>query len=136
MILDNVADQMRAALDTVPLLRCPPWGEKASGKPAALVGWPEQINFTSTYGRGKAEIADWPVFIIVSASPTRSGNKAMAGFLADAGSGSALVALEAGPYTACDFVHVDYAELDPDARYEGNQVLAAILHCKVVGPGK
>lgn len=137
MNLHTVAQQMRTALDTVPGLVVPEWGVKASGLPAALVGWPESYSFTDTYGRGKAGTEDWPVIVLVAAgSNQRTAYKALAGFLGDAAPGSAVVALEAGPYTACDLVHVVNAEIDPDARYNGTPVIAAILHCTITGPGK
>lgn len=137
MNLHTVAQQMRTALDTVPGLVVPEWGTKASGLPAALVGWPEGYSFTETYGRGKAGTDDWPVIVIVPAGTDhRSAYKALAAFLSDAAPGSAVVALEAGPYTACDFVSVVSAEFDPDARYGAVPIIAAILHCKITGPGR
>lgn len=136
MNLKTVADQMRTALDTVAGLIVPPWGAEASGLPCALVGWPEALRFTDTYGRGKAGTDDWPVVLCVATGAgRRPAYDRLAALLSDQ-PGSALAALEAGPYTACDLVHVQTGEIDPDARYAGKPVIAAILHCQIIGPGR
>lgn len=137
MNLANVADQIRTALDTVTGLQVPPWGSKASGLPAALVGFPPDIEWTSTYGRGKARVPDWPVYIVVGlGNSQRSAYKRMSELLTDQ-AGGVLAAIEGYAYTACDSVFVSpRGEFDADARYGASQVIVATLHCDVNGPGK
>lgn len=136
MNLAAVAAEMRTALQTVPGLRAPKWGDQAArgGGDVALVGWPERLE-PSTYGRGILRAPDWPVFLIV-AGESRATHDRVAALLDTMTAGNAWTALEGGPYTTCDGVHVAYAEIDPAARYQGNPVVAAVLHADVSGKGK
>lgn len=137
MNLKNVAAEMRTALLTVPNLRVPKWGDGGAigGAGLAIVGWPDRVELTATYVRGKARVPDWPVFLLVDGED-RGTHERMAALIGDTAPDSANLALEAGVYTACDFVHVSYAEIDPAARYQGTSVVAAVLHVDVNGPGK
>ena len=135
MNLQDVADELRTALDTVPGLTVPAWGTKSSGLPAGLIGWPESVEFTATYARGKARIRDWPVVIVVSANNTRKAWETLSDFLTDQ-PGGVVAALEGGTYTEADFVHVSSADLVEGAKYDSKDVIAAILHCDINGPGK
>jgi hypothetical protein len=135
--LKNVAAEMRTALLAVPNLRVPVWGDGGSigAGGLAIVGWPDRVELTATYVRGKARVPDWPVFLLASGQD-RGTHDRIAALIGDTAPGSANLALEAGAYTACDFVHVSYAEIDPAARYQGAPVIAAVLHVDVNGPGK
>jgi hypothetical protein len=137
MNLKNVAAQMRTALLTVPNLRVPAWGDggQIGSGGLAIIGWPDRVELTATYVRGKARVADWPVFLLVTGQ-NRGAHDLVAALIGDTAPASANLALEAGAYTACDFVHVSYAEIDPAARYQGSPVIAAVLHVDVNGPGK
>lgn len=137
MNLKNVAAEMRTALLTVPNLRVPQWGDGGAvgAGGLAIIGWPDRVELTATYVRGKARVADWPVFLVVTGQD-RGTHDRISALIGDAAPASANLALEAGTYTACDFVHVTYAEISPEARYQGAPVVAAVLHLDVNGPGK
>ncbi len=136
MNLAAVAAEMRTALATVTGLRVPKWGDQAArgGGDVALIGWPERLE-PSTYGLGKLRAPDWPIFLIVAGND-RAAHDRVAALVDTAAAGSAWCKLEAGPYTACDMVHVASAEIDPAARYQGNPVVAAVLHADVNGAGR
>lgn len=138
MNLAAVAAEMRTALLTVPNLRVPKWGDGGSigSGGLAIVGWPDRVELTATYVRGKARIPDWQIYLVV-AGQDRAAHEMVSNLLNDAAPSGVPLALESGTYAECDFVHVSYAEVDPNARYQGNNpVIAVVLHVDVNGPGK
>jgi hypothetical protein len=104
--------QIATQLDTIAGLRCFPWSAGKIVPPAAVVGWPEEITYDATYGRGMDTLT-LPV-IVVAGRPTDRQTVALLAKYAD-GSGAASVkaVVEAGSaYTAFEAVRVTSVEFD------------------------
>lgn len=137
MNLLSVAGQIRSALTTqIAGLRVPVWGDEPSAGAGgvALIGWPERLE-PASYQNGKLRAPDWPVFLIAPGSD-RATHQIVSDLIGDNVAKSARLAVENFAYTACDFVVVASVEIDPAARYQGNPVVAAVLHLDVNGTGK
>ena len=130
--------QLRAALSTIPGLRVPAWGITAIQAPAGIVALPDRLLFDQTYhggaARGTDTFKDVPIVVLVGAPTERSSILAVAKYVAGSGPQSVKAALEGYAYTACDFVHVEFAEFDVP-KYAGIDYLAATFHTDIVGNG-
>jgi hypothetical protein len=110
--LASVMAQIATQLDTIAGLRVFAWSAGKIVPPAAIVGWPEEVTFDATYGRGMDTLT-LPVFV-VAGRPTDRQTVALLGKYAD-GSGAASVkaVIEAGSaYTAFEAVRVVSVEFD------------------------
>lgn len=131
-----MADDLAAALRTVPALRVAPWGVEQVQGITAVIDAPERIDFDQTYGRGQDKFSDWQVFVLAPRTSDLASLRQLAKYAAGAGEHSVKAALERYAYTACDpdGVHVVWGEFD-HARYAGNDYLALILHLDITGKG-
>lgn len=136
MNLDDVAEEIRAALGTISGLRTPPFGADAVTPPAALVALPVRIDYDDTAQRGSDRYPDVEVFVLVGKTLDRAARKLLAGYADGAGSGSVKAAVESYAYTSCDkaTVRVYQAEFE-EIRFGGVQYAAAVFHIDLTGDG-
>ncbi|MFI6763871.1 hypothetical protein ACIBF5_32600 [Micromonospora sp. NPDC050417] len=134
MNVADIADEVRAALDTIEGLHVPEWGVKRASGETALVTLPEQIEYDTTYGRGTDRIPDLEVIILVPRPTTPEAVRAVAKYADGSGDHSVKAVVEAYAYTACDAVRVASAEFDV-ATYAGTEYLAALFHLDITGQG-
>ncbi|RKF24138.1 hypothetical protein [Micromonospora globbae] len=134
MNFDNVAAELRAALDTIDGLRVVEWGVRQVHPPAALIGLPEQISYDLTYGRGTDRVEDWPVMVLLSRPNEPHSRRAIVEYVHGSGPKSVKQAIEAHTYTSCDDVQVVSAEFDVVTFAEADY-LAAVFHLNVIGGG-
>lgn len=135
MNLDDVAEELRAALGTIAGLSTPEWGvQRLSDPPAAVVALPEEVTYDLTYGRGGDRIGDWQVLVLVPHPTKPEARTAIAAYADGSGTQSVKAAIEGHTYTACSSVTVVRAEFDA-VTFAGTEYLAAMFHLDVVGEG-
>lgn len=105
MNLADVMDELGTALGTVVGLRVFPYSASRITPPAAVVGWPETLDYDATMGRG-SDRATLPVTVLTGMVDARSARDDLAQYCDGSGSKSIKTVLEAGNYTACDSVTV------------------------------
>lgn len=136
MNLDDVTDELRAALDTIDGLRVPPWGSESISAPAALVGLPVRIDYDETYDRGADRYPDLEIYVLVDKPQDRQVRERLAQYVAGAGSKSVKQAIESYAYTSCDPQTVRVASCEfEEVKYAGVPYLAAIFHVDLTGDG-
>ena len=134
MNLDDVAEEIRAALGTIDGLSTPEWGVQRIHPPAAVIALPEEVTYDLTYGRGMDRIEDWQVLVLV-ANPTRpEARRQIARYADGAGAQSVKAAIEAHEYEHCDSVTVKSAAFDV-VSYAGTEYLAVMFPLDVAGKG-
>ncbi len=137
MNLDDVAEELRAALKTIDGLRVPPWGVESVTSPAALVGLPVRIEYDDTWQRGSDRYPDVEVYILAGKPEDRTSREILAPFCAGAGVRSVKQAVESFAYTSCDRQSVRVVSCEFEAvRFAGVAYLAAIFHIDLTGDGE
>lgn len=106
-VIQEVADQ----LDTIADLRSYGFAPDTVHPPAAIVTWPEAIEYDSTYARGMDRIT-LPVVVVVGKPSDRSTVERLGAYADGSGPRSVKAVVEAGTYTSCDSVRVMSAEFD------------------------
>lgn len=134
MRLSVVMDALGAALDQLDGLKGFPYPSPAVTPPAALVGWPYDIDDTGTMARGMWQ-ATFPVLIVVGKSDLKSARDAMSEYLDSSSPASVHAALTRGRGRG-----YDAAVVGPDGRVEpisiaGVEYLGAVLDVRVTGQG-
>lgn len=99
--------------------------------PAAVVAFPDTIDYDTTYGRG-ADTMDIPVVVLVRRITPRGGFEELGDYAAGVGLRSVKATLEGGVYSAFDVVHVRDCGFD-EFTMAGTRYLAAVFGCTVVG---
>jgi hypothetical protein len=126
-------DEVSTQLDTIAGLRCFPYPPDSITPPAAIVAYPEEIQFDATYDRG-ADTLTLPVIVAVGKVHDRSTRKLVAAYCAGSGASSIKAVVEAGTYTAFDTVRAARAELDI-VTIGSADYLAAIFDLDIIGDG-
>jgi hypothetical protein len=126
-------DQVTTRLDTIAGLRCFGYPPDSITPPAAIVTYPEEITFDSTYGRG-ADTVTLPVIVAVGKVHDRATRNLVDAYLAGSGAASIKAVIEAGTYTAFDSVRVIRAEFDIVTIGSGDY-LAAVFDLDIIGDG-
>lgn len=126
-------------LKTITGLRVAEFGFAGKVNPPAAVQYPpERIGFDSTYGRGVDLYEDHIVAVVVGfGAGRRTALQTLAAYLAGSGTKSIKAKLDmapAAPYTSCSDLMVQWAEVDTP-KIGGVDYLAALFHCKIIGPG-
>lgn len=122
--------EVAAAAATVTGLRTSTWADKVVTPPAALVDWPDRINYQDVGGGDR--IPDLPLIVVVGSSVQRTAVTKLAAYAAGAGASSIRAAVEGYAYTSCDSVQVLSVEFTT-AKIAGVDYLAAIFHIDVYG---
>jgi hypothetical protein len=131
--LANVMDEVGAALSTMDNLNVYPYNADSVVPPAVVIGWPDQIEYDQTYGRGSDKIT-LPMWVVVGRQDQRTSRDRLAVYLDGAGDKSIKALVDGGTYTACDTVRV--ATASPVALTLGGvDYLAAAFDIEIMGEG-
>ena len=135
MNVSDVMDELAGALASIPALAERTFAYPAPGvvPPAAMVGWPDQIDYDVTMARG-AWSATFPVLIAVGKADVRSARDAIGAYVSSTGASSVRAALDAGLHSAYDSARVTSARVEP-VSIAGVEYLAALLDVEVTGQG-
>ena len=133
MRLTAVMDALAGRLRTISGLRVFEWPSGTASPPTAIVGYPNAIDYDSTYGRGSDTITI-PVVVLVGKANERTARDELGSYVDGAGTRPIKAVLESGTYTVFDSIRVAGADIDV---YELGAVkyLAAIFECEIYGSG-
>jgi hypothetical protein len=134
MNLNTVADEIATVLDTIPGLRVFGYPPPTVSPPAAIVSYPEAVDFDETYGRGMDRIRDWPVEIVDGKATDRTGRQRILAYAAATGPSSVKAVLEAHTWTSLATLRVTSVDF---AVYEiaGANYISALFHLDIAGQG-
>lgn len=133
VLLNNVMDDLGRALETIPGLRVFPYWTRSIHPPAAIVGWPDPLNYDATMGRG-SDRCEIPVMIAVGNVDSRSARDVLAAYMAGSGANSIKTVLEAhlpGSYDSCRVTRVDVAVMTINSV----DYLSATFRVDIIGKG-
>lgn len=99
MQLSAVMDELATQLETIAGLRVFAYPPDSLVPPAAVVSYPEQIDFDGTYVRGM-DTMRIPVMVLVGKTTDRATRSALSGYVDGSGASSVKAVLEGGTYTA------------------------------------
>lgn len=133
MDLGDVMDEVAARLTTIEPLRAFAWPQSAIVPPAAIVGYPENITYDATYGRGMDRMT-LPVVVVVGKATERTARDRLAQYVNGSGAASFKAVLEAEPHTAFDTLRVVDADFDV-YQISGTDYVAAIFNLDIAGQG-
>lgn len=131
---DQIVAELRTRLDLIDGLHVPPWGEKAGAFPAALIGFPEEIEFAQGARTNRWRVGDWPVVIVLGRAIERAGFLASAAYTTGTGPKSIKQTLDSTPvlpYQYADTVVVNGVTFDAAAMYAGKPAAALIFHVDI-----
>jgi len=136
MNLNTVADQLSARLDTIEGLRCfdyPP-SSVAGAVPAAIVSYPERVDYDMNYRRAADRIEQWPILIVVGKATDRTARERIYDYAAGSGTRSVKAVLESGTYTAFGALRVRDCTFDV-VTIAGVDYISALFSLDIAGPG-
>lgn len=131
--LNDVMRELGDACDTIAGLQVFRYWPGNVAAPAAVIGFPDDVEFETSYGPGSARMTV-PVVVLEGAVSDRSAALRMGAYAAGAGANSIKAAIDGyGVYTALDVASVTRVEFDifPIASVDH---LAAVFEVDVVGP--
>lgn len=136
MNIQTVKIEIATLLKTIAGLRVFEWDVGSASPPLAVLGWPEDVQYVQTYGRGQTRVPDLPVMIAISRSSDRAAAGQLGAFLDETGSQSIPGKIEsrAGSWVACDVVTVTSAKI-MTVTLAGVDYLAAEFHLDITGKG-
>lgn len=111
MNLAPIMDEIAQRLKTIGGLRVSAQPPKSISPPAAIVSYPDSVDYDQTYGRGMTNVTGLKVWLVVGNVTDRSARDALAEYVSDTGPKSVKSALE-GAAAAWDDLHVVSAEFD------------------------
>lgn len=126
-------DELAAALATIDGLNTYAYTVQRVTPPAAIVTWPEEINFDATYGRGSDSFT-LPVFVLVGKVDARSSRDALAEYLAGSGPRSVKAVIDGYAYIELDSARVASATVE-SVTVADVEYLAAIFQIEIFGKG-
>lgn len=135
MNVGAVMDELAARIRQAPSLagRTYAWPPGTVTPPAAIVPYPDRIDFDQTYGRGVDRMTG--SFVIVVGRPTdRQTRDQLTKYVDGIGAESMKVLVDGGVYTSCDSVSITAAEFDV-VTIGSTDYLAAIFGIDIIGPG-
>ena len=133
MNIPDVMDELGVALAAIAGLRVFPFNADKVNPPAAIVGWPDPLEYDQTMARGM-DRQTLPLYVVVGKLDARISRDALGKYLNGSGDHSVKVAVEAGTYTACDTVRVTEATVNA-YHVAGVEYLGAEFKIDVVGQG-
>lgn len=133
MNLAYVMDELGDALEFIEGLRVFRWPTEAPVPPAAIVTFPDEYDFDTTYGRGTDRLIV-PIIVIVGRATDRAARDQLARYCEGSGDYSIKRAIESHVYDSLDTVRVQRAEFDAFPM-SNVQMLAATFDVDVVGTG-
>ncbi len=129
----DVMDEVGDLLDTIADLRVFRWATGDAYPPAAIVGYPEVINYDQTYVRGMDRYT-LTVYVVVGRPTDRSTRDAIAQYADGSGAASVKAALEVEPHVAFDTLRVTSVTFDV-ITLGGTDYLAALFELDIAGSG-
>lgn len=133
MNLADVQDEIATALNRIEGLRAYPWGLQRITPPTALIGWPANLEFDATMGRG-ADTVVLPLFVLVGHIDARASRLNLAGYIQGDGPQSIKAAVESFEFTACDSANCKRVRVEmvsvADVEY-----LSAVFEVEIFGKG-
>jgi hypothetical protein len=133
MELSAVMDDLGAALEGISGLRVFPYWADRVEPPAAIVGWPDPLNFDETYQRG-ADRASFPLFVLVGRVDSRSARDQLSQYANGDGARSIKQAIDTYEATAYGEATVQRVEFGV-MRVADTDYLAATFTLDIFGPG-
>jgi hypothetical protein len=131
--LYDVQEEISTALQRIDGLRRFAYGPQRITPPAAMVGWPANLEFDQTMGRGSDSVT-LPLFICVGHIDARASRINLAKYLQGSGSHSVKAAIDAFTFSACDSAVCARARVEmvgvADVEY-----LSAVFEIEVYGEG-
>lgn len=125
--------EVASRLDTIDGLRVFAYPQGQVRPPAAIVSYPEDVEFDVTYVRGLDRII-LPVVVLLGRPNDRGTRDRMSAYAAGSGPASIKAVLESGTYTAFDLIVVTGAQFDPYTD-GGVQYLGGVFMCEISGSG-
>jgi len=92
----DIADELADKLEVISGLRVYRFLPDQVSAPAAIVGYPQTIDFDTSYGRG-VDMITMPVYVLIDRTWDRSTAERFSGLTAGSGASSVKAALEAKP---------------------------------------
>ena len=127
-----VREELALALGVIDGLRVASYTPDRINVPQAIVGYPESMNYDSTFGRG-SDRATWEVFVFVSRSDARGSSNNLAPYLTADGPFSVKHAIESHqPQAHYSSVRVQSVEVDGYV-WADNTYLGARFVVDVIG---
>lgn len=133
MNLGGVMDELGAALDTIEDLRVFPYSAQRITVPAAIVTWPEEINYDQAMSRGGDRLT-LPVFVLVGLIDARSSRDDLAAYLAGSGPRSVKAVIDGYRYIELDSARVTSAKVE-SVSVAGVEYLAGVFDVDIFGRG-
>ena len=134
MDLYVIMSELAAAAATITGLRTYAYPTDTVQAPAAIVSYPDAINFDQTLQRGSDQIMI-PVYVMVGKVSDRSSHIQLSAYCAGSGASSIKAVLEGySSYTAADYVVVKNVTFDI-ATINQIDYMSAMFMCDIVGPG-
>lgn len=129
LVMQEIADR----LDTIAGLRVSAYPAGNVTPPAAMVLFPDEIDYDQTYGRGMDRMT-LPVLVIDGVPTERQTRDRIAAYAAGSGAASVKAVLESGTYTQFHTVVVTRVEF-PAATIGGQDYAAAMFDLDITGQG-
>lgn len=101
--------------------------------PAAVVGYPDTLDFDESYDRGLDSIT-LPVYVVLGSVDDKATHDAMGAFCDGSGAGSVKQHLESGTYTSFHTIRVASVDFGYDTE-DGAPVLLARFDVEITGSG-
>lgn len=135
MNVATVADEVATKLETIsdPELRVYPFPPDQLAAPAAIVGYPETINFDISGSRGQDHIV-LPVFVVVPRTWDRSSAEQFANLTAGSGANSLKQVIQTKPHTSFSVARVRTIDFTVIS-VAGVEYWAATFLVDIYGPG-
>jgi hypothetical protein len=125
--------QMADRLGTITGLRAVGYPASQVSPPAAIVSYPNSIDYDKTYRRGQ-DAVEIPVVVVIGKTADRTTRDALAAYSAGAGASSIKTVLESGTYTAFETIRVASADFDV-VTIAGVDYMAGVFTCEITGIG-
>ncbi len=135
MDLGEVMAELAEAIRSVPSLagKTYDYANESPPDPAAIVPFPEQIEFDNTGGRG-SDVMSLDVVVLVGRITDRGTKKRATGYAAGSGSESIKAAIEGHDYSTIDSVRVETCAFETYTITDDNR-LALIFTLDIIGSG-
>lgn len=133
MNIGSVMDDLGAGVDTIAGLRVFAYWAGSITPPAAVVGFPEDVTYDETMGRGMDRFTV-PVFIVTDQVDPRTGRDQLSQYAVGSGSTSVKAAIEAYAATAYHRARVMRVEFGSTS-IGGTDYLSATFFVDVLGAG-
>ena len=132
-VMDELAFVLQNDAHTGPTLRVLPYWAQAVQPPAAVISWPEEIEFDKTFRRG-ADAFVIPIIILVGKVDSRTARDVLSVYLDGSGDFSIKAILENYTYSSCDSIQVKSVRIAP-MTVASIEYLAGEFQVHVIGKG-